>query len=147
MIKKTSYRKNLAILIGSYALIGFALLAIVTNLVVSDLIVDYTLITYALKVSVPSAICLAIVAYFIGEILDSSSEKRKKGNSKNTDILKKMKNTADTAKNATKNKIKSKDNKKDPHEIESIFSEVKKSEDAEDKNDLQVEQTDGETGR
>lgn len=78
MIDKSPYRRKLPKLIGSFALVASAVLVMINNFIMSGPEFSLDLIIFILKISVPSALCLAYIAYLMGRILDKKSNRRRK---------------------------------------------------------------------
>ena len=77
MIDKSPYRKKLAKLFASSAVIASCTIAVFNSLLVSGVVLDVNLIILMLKRSIPSAFVLGYLGFLIGRILDNKSVRAK----------------------------------------------------------------------
>lgn len=73
MIDKSPYRKKLAKLFASCAILTSFGIAVANNLIVSGLVLDVNLIIFMIKSSILPAVTLGYIGFLIGRILDNKS--------------------------------------------------------------------------
>lgn len=77
-IDSSPYRRKLAKLVGAFAFLIFCVLAMSSAYMVGGMDFGPELIFHMLKVSIPFALCLSLIAYLAGRILDMKQARVKK---------------------------------------------------------------------
>ena len=77
-IDKSPYRRKFAKLVGAAAFLAFCILAMTSGYFAGGMDLGPGLVVHMLQVSVPFALCLGIIAYFAGRVLDKRQAHNKK---------------------------------------------------------------------
>jgi len=75
---KSPYRRKFAKLVGASAFLAFCLLTMASGHFVGGMELGVELVIHMLQISVPFAVCLGVIAYLAGRILDRKHAHSKK---------------------------------------------------------------------
>ncbi len=75
---KSPYRRKFAKLVGASAFLAFCMLAMLSGHLVCGMELGVELVVHMLKMAIPFALCLGVIAYMAGRILDKKQVRNKK---------------------------------------------------------------------